>query len=444
MLQIYSLSDAQNSILRRQVTPTQISPALQASLTRIFGEPLTPAAAVQRILADVRANGDAAVLDYTQRIDGVSQVALRVPASELHEALDQLDPALREALTFAAQRVRQFHNYQPIHSWHSSEMGGMLGQQVTPLQRVGIYVPGGSAPLPSSLLMAAIPAQVAGVAEIVVCSPPQRDTGRIHPVILATAALLGLDQVYAVGGAQAIGALAFGTSSLARVDKIVGPGNLFVTLAKQQVFGLVGLDGLAGPTETMVIADESANPRWVAADLLAQAEHDPLASAILLTPSLAFAQAVQVEVQQQVQQLSRSEIIQAALRQQSGIVLLPDLLTAASVANAYAAEHLCVAVHQPDALLPLLHNAGGIFVGEHSFEVLGDYVAGPSHIMPTGGTARFASPVNVLDFVKIVSIIALDATSADALSRVAAQIARAEQLTAHAHAADLRATHPTH
>ena len=312
-------------------------------------------------------------------------------------------------------------------------MGGQLGQRVTPIERVGVYVPGGTAPLPSSLLMSVIPAQVAGVHSILVCTPPNP-----HPSILAAAFLCGIDQVYQLGGAQAIAALTFGTESIQKVDKIVGAGNLFVTLAKQQVYGTVGLDGLAGPTETLVVADLSAKPAWVAADLLAQAEHDVLASAILLTPERSIAAAVQLEVAHQMENLSRSEIIAQSLAERSGIVLTPDLETACLLASDYAAEHTCLAVANPRKLASLIANAGGIFLGEHSFEVLGDYVAGPSHVMPTGGTARFASPLNVMDFVKITSIIALDEITGRTLSQVASTIAKVEGLTAHASAADFR------
>jgi histidinol dehydrogenase len=273
------------------------------------------------------------------------------------------------------------------------------------------------------------------VEQIVVCTPPNPDA-----TILAAAHICGIEALYQIGGAQAIAALAFGTQSVPQVDKIVGAGNLFVTLAKQQVYGVVGLDGLAGPTETMVIADESANPAWVAADLLAQAEHDVLASAILLTPSRSLAEAVQVELANQMEGLSRAEIISQSLRDRGGIVITPDLNAAAQLADEYAAEHLCLSVADPQALAAKINNAGGFFLGDHSFEVLGDYIAGPSHIMPTGGTARFASPLNVLDFVKINSVVALDPASGAALSPLAAEIARAETLTAHAAAAEMRAT----
>ena len=416
-------------------------PAMRARLAAIFGEVIEPAAAVARILSDVRARGDAALLEWTQRIDGVALARLDVAAADSRAAAESLPGELRDALRLAAERIRAFHALQPVSSWTTTTLGGRLGQRVTPLRRVGVYVPGGSAPLPSSLLMSAIPAQVAGVAEIVVVTPPGRD-GRVPPVILAAAEAVGLTTLYTLGGAQAIGALAYGTATIPRVDKIVGPGNLFVTLAKQQVFGLVGIDGLAGPTETVVIADETANPAWVAADLLAQAEHDPLATAILLTPSRPLAEAVRLEVARQLEALSRDDIITTALAGQGGIVLTADLAEAAALADAFAPEHLCLATAEPRPRADTIRNAGGLFLGERSFEVLGDYVAGPSHTMPTGGTARFASPLNVLDFVRITSLIDLDAPTAAALAPTAARLARAEALTAHTAAAEQRMERP--
>ncbi|WP_374685958.1 histidinol dehydrogenase, partial [Promineifilum sp.] len=442
MITIYSSEEAQRTILRRDMAlEPEPPPALRAGLRRIFGEELTPAAAVDRILRDVRARGDAALLDWTRRIDGVALERLAVDPAEIRAAPAALPADLWDSLRLAAGRIRAFHALQPIHSWTTDTLGGRLGQRVTPLRRVGVYVPGGTAPLPSSLLMSAIPAQVAGVAEIVVATPPGRD-GRVPPVILAAAAAVGVETIYTLGGAQAVAALAFGTASIPRVDKIVGPGNLFVTLAKRQVFGLVGIDGLNGPTETIVIADETANPAWVAADLLAQAEHDTLATAILLTPSRPLAEAVQAEVARQMEHLSRDGVIAAALAGQGGIVLTADLAEAAALADAFAPEHLCLATAEPAALVDSLRHAGGLFLGERSFEVLGDYVAGPSHTMPTGGTARFASPLNVLDFVRITSLIDLDARTTAELAPVAARLARAEALTAHANAADLRARNP--
>jgi histidinol dehydrogenase len=439
MLNLYSVQEAQKTILRRDNWLERELPAgLQAGLQRIFGRQLTPTAAVQEILATVRSRGDAALQEWTRRIDGIELETLAVPAAELASAGQQLSPALHDALEQAVERIHAFHAAQPLPDWETAQLGGRLGQRVTPLRRVGVYVPGGTAPLPSSLLMGVIPAQVAGVADIVVATPPGGEDGRVDPTILAAAHLLGVTAVYRLGGAQAIAALAYGTESVPRVDKIVGPGNLFVTLAKKEVYGQVGIDGLYGPTETLVIADETANPAWVAADLLAQAEHDVLATAILLTPVRAVAEAVQREVGRQLEQLSRAEIIVAALADNGGIVFTPDLSTAARLADEFAAEHLCLAVADPAGLAAQIDNAGGLFLGEHSFEVLGDYVAGPSHTMPTGGTARFASPLNVFDFVRINSIIALDAQTAGRLAPTAARLARAEALTAHAAAAEMR------
>ncbi len=434
MLKILDIDKAKETILRRDPAALEDYPqALLDSVAKIFGEGVGPAEAVTRILKSVRKDGDAAVQRWTETLDRVSLDDLRIPEEKLAAAYNSLPQALSEAMRLSAQRIRDFHERQPKASWTTEEMGGKLGQRVAAIERAGVYVPGGSAPLPSSLLMSVIPAQVAGVGEIVICTPPQP-----HATILAAAYICGLKQVYTIGGAQAIAAMAYGTESVPRVDKIVGAGNLFVTLAKQQVFGVVGIEGLAGPTETMIIADETANPEWVAADMLAQAEHDPLASAILLTPDRNLAEAVRAAVAGQLETLSRAEIITASLENNGGIVITPDLDSAAALANDYAAEHLCLCVADVEGLAAKIRNAGGIFMGERSFEVLGDYVAGPSHIMPTGGTARFASPLNVWDFVKITSLIALDEVTSEALSAMAAQIARVETLTAHAAAAEKR------
>ncbi len=435
MIQIYDVPTAQGTILRRQALNTMEYPASVLQRTAaLFGEGVTPPLAVAQILASVQQEGDAALKRWSNLLDRSTPASLRVAPQRLEVAYRGLAPELREALEKAAGRIRRFHELQPLPNWQTSELGGYVGQRVTPIASVGVYVPGGTAPLPSSLLMSVIPAQVAGVGMIVVCTPPGNNDS-----ILAAARLCGIEHVYEIGGAQAVAALAYGTESVPRVDKIVGAGNLFVTLAKQQVFGIVGLDGLAGPTETVIVADASASPAWVAADLLAQAEHDVLSSAILLTPERWLAEAVQQEVARQMAYLSRKEILAQSLVERSGIVLTPDIETACALASEYAAEHTCLAVADPGRLAPLIPNAGGLFLGEHSFEVLGDYVAGPSHVMPTSGTARFASPLNVLDFVKISSIVALDAQTGQELSRLAAQIARAEQLTAHAAAADFRA-----
>jgi histidinol dehydrogenase len=397
---------------------------------------------VTRILKDVRTRGDAALQDWTKRLDSLDLNPAPVSTALIQSALDSISPTERDALEKAAARVEAFHKKQPLTSWFTNELGGTVGQIIRPIQRVGLYVPGGTAPLPSTVLMSAIPARVAGVKEIVVITPPNREFANaevpINPMILAACAVAGVDEVYAIGGAQAIAALAYGTETIRPVDKIFGPGNLFVTLAKRQVYGVVGIDGLAGPTETVVIADDSANPSWVAADLLAQAEHDLLASAILLTPSQTLIQKVQAEVANQIEQRSRADIIVASLENRGGAVLTRDLAEAVDLANEYAPEHLALSVTEPWRWAEKVNNAGGVFMGEHSFEVLGDYLAGPSHVMPTGGSARFASPLNVWDFVKIVSLVALDDKTAKAVGPVAATLAQSEGLDAHANAALLR------
>ncbi len=433
-MKFYTVEEAQQTILRRKaLNRTEYSPITIQRTEDFFGEGVTPPRAVEIILRSVEDEGDQALRQWSQLLDRCDDCQIAIPPSALEQAWNQLPENLQQVMQTAADRIRAFHEKQPVSSWVTEEMGGKLGQRITPIERVGVYVPGGTAPLPSSLLMSVIPAQVAGVKQIVIATPPEP-----APSILAAAYLCGVQAVYQIGGAQAIAALAFGTETVQRVDKIVGAGNLFVTLAKQQLFGVVGMEGLAGPTETMVIADRSANPKWVAADLLAQAEHDVQASAILLTADLELAHAVAEEIDSQIDSLSRKEIIMASVENAGGIVLVESLDQAAQLANAYGAEHLCLSVEEPEALMAKINNAGGFFIGEHSFEVLGDYVAGPSHIMPTGGTARFASPLNVLDFVKISSVIALDADSAQSLSQIAAQLANLESLTAHAAAASAR------
>lgn len=436
ILPIYTLAQAKTKILqRRPPDETEVTPAISQRIEQLFEEAISPEEVVRRILKAIRDGSDNAVTYWTEKIDGVKLDTLYVPEIEIQDALDTIPQKIAEALQIAAERIENFHRQQisRLGDWYEDG----LGQLIRPIARVGIYVPGGTAPLPSSLLMSAIPALVAGVEEIIICTPPQKN-GTVNPVILAAAGVCGIKKVFKVGGAQAIAAMAYGTQTIPRVDKIVGPGNLFVTLAKRQVFGAVGIDGLPGPTETMIIADDSANPALAAADLLAQAEHDVLASAILVTPSHEFARAVQYEVARQLEQLGRDEIIAQALSGQGGIVIVDDLVEAFDVANEYAAEHLCLLLEDPFAWIGEVKNAGGIFLGEGSFEVLGDYVAGPSHVMPTGGTARFASPLNVLDFLKITSVIGLDNDLAAELSKTAAVLAHAESLTAHAAAAEAR------
>ena len=439
VLRIYTVDEAQRTVLRRQpLDRIEIPASLHDSLTRIFGAGISPSEAVARILGDVRDRGDAAVREWTRRIDGVEIEDLEVSQRSLEDAYHQLDPTLRQALEVAARRIERFHRRQPLHSWLDSQPGGTLGQIVRPIPTVALYVPGGSAAYPSSLLMAAIPARVAGVTSLVIATPPARATGLPAPGVLAAAHIAGVDHVYRIGGAQAIAALAYGTATVPRVDKILGPGNLFVILAKQQVMGLVGIDGLPGPTETVLIADATAKPGLVAADLLAQAEHDPLATALLLTPSRELAERVAAELEERLGGLSRRDVAAESLRQRGGAVVTASIDEAFELANAYAPEHLCLSLADPWAWVGRVQNAGGIFVGEGSGETLGDYVAGPSHIMPTGGTARFASPLNVADFVKLTSLIALAPEEVRSLAPVAARLARFEGLDAHAAAAEAR------
>jgi len=439
MLKTYHPNEAKNTILRRiALDDIQVSEKILNSIESLFGERISPAEAVARIVKDIRHNQDSALREWTQKLDGVLIDDFLVNQEDINCAINNLSMEIRNAIELSANRVRVFHESQPITSWMTQSLGGTLGQFMRPIQRVGIYIPAGSAPLPSSVIMSAVPAQVAGVKEIAIIAPPDRKTGKISPLIMATAGLLGIHEVYTAGGAQAIAALAYGTESIKKVDKIFGPGNLFVSLAKRQLFGVVGIDSIAGPTETLIIADDKANPEWVAADLLAQAEHDSLASAILLTPSEELIKKVQNAITKQTQERNRGDIIRASMNNRSGAVLTRNLEEAVELANQYAPEHLCLAVGEPWTLAHKIYAAGGIFMGEHSFEVLGDYVAGPSHVMPTGGSARFSSPLNTLDFIHVVSLIALDKETTQNIAPAAALIADAEGLDAHATAARMR------
>ncbi len=442
-MKIYTVEDAVNNLLKRQPFGLEtVSTRTLDGIKTIFQEALSPSEAVARILKDVRTGGDKALISWNSRLDNRSDPELLVPALELENAVKSLPDSELEALRYSIERIKAFHNRQPASSWIEQSTDGTMGQLLRPIQRVGIYVPGGTAPLPSSVLMSVLPAQVAGVNEIVICSPPDRTTGKISPVTLAAAFLVGIKEVYAMGGAQAIAALAYGTETIRPVDKIFGPGNIFVTLAKQQVFGVVGIDSLAGPTETVIIADDTANPEWVSLDLLAQAEHDPLASAILLTPSSSLSEKVTIEIDRLINgspSFSRQAILDQSLNDRSGMVVTADLAEAVSLSNAYAPEHLNLVVSDPWAWIPLITAAGGIFVGEHSFEVLGDYAAGPSHVMPTGGSARYASPLNVWDFLHIISLVALKpGEDAQNVAKASSTIARMEGLDAHARSAEAR------
>ena len=421
----------------RQRFDTVLPPQVQKRIQELFGKALTAEEIVTQIIHDVRREGDTALVRYTHLLDGVQLKSLEVTPEEFAAARQRVAPDIRAALEAAAARIRAFHAQQRSQTWLTFDGTGTFGQLVRPLERVGVYAPAGRAPYPSSLLMSAIPAQVAGVREIVICTPPLPD-GSAHPLILTAAEIAGTHRVFKIGGAQAIAALAFGTATIPKVDKIVGPGNIFVVLAMRAVFGIVDIGLLPGPTETLLIADDSANPVLCAADLLAQAEHDPMASAILLTTSVDLAQQVVAEVQRQLPRLERAAIAREALERNGLIAVVPTLDDAFTLANAYAPEHLCLLVQDAWRYLDKVTHAGGVFLGEQSPEVIGDYVAGPSHVMPTGQTARFASPLNVETFLKRTSIIAVHESGLRSLGPTAITLARAEGLTAHAAAIEQR------
>ncbi|MBM3396127.1 MAG: histidinol dehydrogenase [Betaproteobacteria bacterium] len=397
-------------------------------------------AAVADILADVRRRGDAAVLEYTRRFDRLEVAdmsALCIPRSALESAFAALPGAQREALVQAAGRIRSYHERQVQSSWsHEDAEGNRLGQKVTPLERVGIYVPGGKAAYPSTVMMNALPARVAGVGEIIMVVPTP--DGERNGLVMAAAALCGVDRVYAVGGAQAVGALAYGTQTIPAVDKIVGPGNAYVASAKRQVFGTVGIDMVAGPSEVLVISDGSSDPDWVAMDLFSQAEHDEKAQALLLCPDALFIEAVAVSMARLVKDMPRREIILTSLKNRGALIKVRDLDEACQLANQIAPEHLELSVNNPEALIDKIRNAGAIFMGHYTSEALGDYCAGPNHVLPTARTARFSSPLGVYDFQKRTSVIQVSRKGAGILGRVAAELARGEGLPAHARSAEMR------
>ena len=424
-------------IASRRFGEVELPEAVQARIGAVFGADLTAEQVVARILADVRAEGDAAVRRYAEAFDGVAVDTLRVPDADLDAAVRDASPALVEALAVAVRQVTAFHERARRQSWLDFRAEGALGQLIQPLDRVGVYAPGGRAAYPSSVVMAVVPARVAGVREVVLATPPRAD-GAVTPSVLVAARIAGADAVYRVGGAQAIAALAYGTAQVPRVDKIVGPGNIFVVLAKRAVFGAVGTDGLPGPTETVVVADDSAEPRHLAADLLAQAEHDPLAQSILLCTSRPWAERVLAELGDLLEAAPRREVAAQSFGARGAVVLVETVTEALAFANEYAPEHLCLCVREPWEYVGHVRNAGGVFVGERSVEALGDYTAGPSHIMPTGGAARFASPVGIDDFVKVTSVFAFSPADLASLGPPAIALAEAEGLEAHAQAIRLR------
>ncbi|MFK7732033.1 MAG: histidinol dehydrogenase [Pseudomonadales bacterium] len=389
---------------------------------------------VAAIIASVRESGDTALLDFTNKLDGwnpahVEDLCLR--SHDLHSAKQHISAAQLHSLERAAERIRSYHEHQKQPSWQIEEDDGtVLGQQITALDRVGVYVPGGKASYPSSVLMNVIPARVAGVQQV--CMVVPAPGGEISPLVLAAASIAGVDEVWKIGGAQAVAAMAFGTASINRVDKIVGPGNVYVAEAKRQVFGRVGLDMVAGPSEILIIADEHANPDWLALDMFAQAEHDEMAQSILLSPSQSLLAEVEASIERLLPDMDRESIIRESLQRRGALIAVSDLAEAVELSNRIAPEHLELAVQEPEAWLPSIRHAGAIFMGVHSPEAFGDYCAGPNHVLPTSGTARFASPLGVYDFQKRSSLINCSPAKADELALIAGELARGEGLQAHA------------
>lgn len=416
---------------RRAPAAAGLPKPVRQTIRAVFGADLSPDQVVARILAEVRVEGDAAVRRYTRAFDGVDLADPVISEGELEAALSEIPVEVRSALEVAARRVREFYERSRRESWIDFAADSALGQLVVPLERIGIYAPGGRASYPSTVLMAAVPARVAGVREILLATPPGQG-GRPNAAVLAAARIAGVDHVYRAGGAQAIAALAYGTESIPRVDKIVGPGNVFVVLAKQAVAGIVGIDGLAGPTETVIVADAEANPAWIAADMIAQAEHDPLAQSVLVCTHRPLAEAVLRELERQVAEAPRRDVILESFGRRGAIAVADSVEAAISFANEHAPEHLCLFLRDPWSWLPLVRNAGGVFLGERSAEALGDYTAGPSHIMPTGGTARYASALSLNDFTKVVPVFSYDPAQARPLAEAAVVLAEAEGLAGHA------------
>jgi len=420
------------------------APDFDARLSALLAWEASQDAAIERtvadILADVRKRGDAAVLDYTRRFDRVdagSLAELEIGRSELQSALDGLEPAIRQALEAAAARVRAYHEHQLAKSWSYTEADGTrLGQVVAPLDRAGLYVPGGKAAYPSSVLMNALPAKVAGVRELIMVVPTP--DGVRNPLVLAAARIAAVDRVFAIGGAQAIGALAYGTETIAQVDKIVGPGNAWVAEAKRRVFGTVGIDMIAGPSEILVICDGNTDPDWIAMDLFSQAEHDEMAQAILLTPDAAFIERVAESIARLLPTMPRAQVIARSLADRGALVRVRDLEEACEIANRIAPEHLEISTDEPQRWADRIRHAGAIFLGRYTSESLGDYCAGPNHVLPTMRTARFSSPLGVYDFQKRSSLIEVSADGARALGRIASPRARGEGLQAHARSAEMR------
>ena len=417
-------------------TPEEIEAFFRILRDRASGVSQAIEQRVRGILDDVMRQGDRAVLKYTKAFDFTGTNRLTISPREISQQADRADEKVIKALKISSKRIKAFHERQREKSWSFSKEGAVLGQIIRPIERVGVYIPGGKASYPSSVLMNVIPAQVAGVKEIALCVPAPK--GEMNPYVMAAIQLLGVKEVYRIGGAQAIGAMAYGTKTIRKVDKIVGPGNIYVATAKKMVFGTVDIDMIAGPSEILIIADNSANPVFAAADLLSQAEHDELASSILITDSLKFAAAVQKEMVKQLARLKREEIARKSIETYGAIMITRDLQEAAEIANRIAPEHLEIMIKKPKRILPLIQNAGAIFLGEWTPEALGDYAAGPNHTLPTGGTARFSSPLGVYDFIKRSSILSFSKKGFITLAEAVKTIADAEGLEAHGNTIRLR------
>jgi histidinol dehydrogenase len=434
---IEGLAQAKARLSRQTIVESStVSPLIKSRLQEVFGKNITPEQAVAKILQDIHTKGDAALLDYTCKIDGFKPSSLEITREQIKEAYRQVDRELVAALETAAERIRQFHQEQKSYIFQGV-VGKEWGQLVRPLERVGVYAPGGTASYPSTVLMTAIPAKVAGVKEVILTTPP-RNAGFVPLATLVAADIAGVDRIFGIGGAQAIAALAYGTESVPRVDKICGPGNIFVALAKKMVFGTVDIDGIMGPSEVLVIADGYAKAEYCAADLLAQAEHDVLAQVVLVTTSKKFARAVEQELKLQLADLPRRKIAAESLENRSIIAIVFCIDEAIELANLYAPEHLELMVRDAESYVEKITSAGCIFIGENSTVPMGDYVAGPNHSLPTGGTARFGSPLNIVDFIKFIDVVKMNKRSLKKLGRAAITLARAEGLEAHARAIERR------
>ncbi|WP_405732861.1 histidinol dehydrogenase [Anaerovibrio slackiae] len=433
------IAAVENLLKKPAFDQVELNPRIREANKQLFGEDLTAAQIVDRIVGEVRLDGDAAVIKYTKLIDRTefTPEEFLVTEAEYEAAYEEADPEVVASLKKAAENVRRYHQEQKPNSWMTyRDHGSILGQSVIPLDRVGIYVPGGTAAYPSSVIMNAMPAVVAGVREIIMMVPPKN--GKINPYVLVAAKEAGVSKIFKIGGAQAIAAMAFGTETIPRVDKITGPGNIFVTLAKKAVYGHCDIDMLAGPSEILIVADKTADPAYTAADMLSQAEHDMLASSIVITDSAELAGKVAEEAEKQLKKLPREEITRASLDRNGLIIVTEDIMQAVELANVSAPEHMEILTEQPFQLLPYVRHAGAVFLGAYSPEPLGDYFAGPNHVLPTGGTARYYSVLNVETFMKRTSIISYTQAQLDAVSDDVIRLAEAEGLQAHANAVRLR------